>query len=163
MLISIALIVILAVAVILIFAKQFKNKTNALAYEKRPYLFDTVSEFDLFNILVELFGDDYFIFPQIHYSHLVRPKRSTWSDERGLRSRIDRKSADFVFCDREKVIPVLVIELDGKVHAYEKKQKRDDFINELMRSTGLSIIHLNPDQLDKEAIKNKIEAALNQH
>lgn len=109
-----------------------------------------------------MFGDEYFVFPQVHYSHLMSPKGVGWVENRGLRSRIDRKSADFVFCDRKKVIPVLVIELDGKVHTYDKKRKRDDFIDELMGAVGLPIIHLNSENMDKKFIKNKIEAVLDQ-
>lgn len=159
--ISLAIFLIISLIAILVFRK-IKNKLNSYSYEKKPYLFDNVSEFELFKILVELFGDDYFVFPQVHYSHLVKPKRAGWGEERRLRSRIDRKSADFVFCDREKVIPRLVVELDGKVHSYTSKRERDEFVNELMKTTGLPIIHLNPDNLDKDSLKKEILKALNQ-
>lgn len=134
---------------------------NLSVYQKKEYLFDTNSEFFLYKILLELYGEKYHIFPQVNYSHLVEPKKSTWQEERKYRSSIDRKSADFVFCDKEKIIPRLVVELDGSVHSFKNKQTRDEFINELSKVVGLSILHLKTNNLDKEFIKKEIDQKLN--
>ncbi len=140
---------------------QEENKPDLSVYEKKPYLFDTSSEFNLYKVLLELFGDKYFIFPQINYSHLIQPKKTTWEKERKYRSRIDRKSADFVMCDKERIVPQLIIELDGSVHNFKTKQARDEFINEITKVTGLPILHLKNSDLDKEYIKKEIAQKLN--
>jgi len=138
-------------------SKKSENKPDLSVYEKKPYLFDAVSEFNLYKILLELFGDKYFIFPQINYSHLIQPKKTTWAEERKHRSRIDRKSVDFVLCDKEKIIPRLVIELDGGAHYYKRKQTRDKFINELAEIVDLPILHLDAKNLDREFVRREIE------
>lgn len=156
------LVVVLAVfwSVIFDFSKRFKRKPDLSVYEKKPYLFDSVSEFNLYKILLELFGNEYHIFTQINYSHLIRPRKTKREEERRYRSRIDRKSADFVLCDKERVVPQLIIELDGGVHNFKSRQKRDEFINDLMKVVDLPILHLKTENLDKEFIKNEINKKL---
>lgn len=140
--------------------KSFK-KSDLSVYERKPYLFDTPSEFNTYKILVELFGDKYFIFPQINYIHLIQPKTGTRGERQGYRNRIDRKSADFVFCDKDKIIPQLIIELDGSVHDFENKQEKDRFKDELIKTVGLSILRLKTNNLSKEFLKTEITNKLN--
>ena len=143
--------------------KKSSNKPDLSVYERKLYLFDTTSEFNLYKVLLELFGDKYFVFPQVNYSHLIQPRKSTWKDERKHRSRIDRKSADFVLCDKERIVPQLIIELDGGVHNFKSKQVRDEFIDELTKIVDLPILHLKPGSLDKEFVKNEINKKLNKN
>jgi len=138
------------------FFRKFKSRPDLSVYERKPYLFDTTSEFNLYKVLLELYGDKYYIFPQVNYSHLIQPRKTNWSDERKYRSRIDRKSADFVFCDKARIIPQLIIELDGSVHNFKSKQARDEFIDELTKIVDLSILHLRTGNLDKEFIRGVI-------
>ncbi len=139
--------------------KKVEDKKES-PYEKKPYLFDANSEFNLYKLLVELYGDRYYIFPQINYSHLIQPKKSNWEEERKHRSKIDRKSADFVFCDKEKVIPQLIIELDGYVHNFKSKQARDQFIDEITGIAGLPILHIKTSNTEREFIKSEINKKL---
>lgn len=136
--------------------KKTSIKPNFSVYEKKLYLFDSNTEFQLYKTLLELFGDKYHIFPQINYSHLIKPKKSTWEEERKYRNKIDRKSADFVLCDKQQVIPQLVIELDGKSHNHKRKQARDKFIDELTRIVDLPILHLKTNNLEKKFIRTEI-------
>ncbi|MFA7290326.1 MAG: DUF2726 domain-containing protein [Melioribacteraceae bacterium] len=140
--------------------KNKDERTNLSIYEKKPYLFDTNSEFNLYKVLLELFGDTYFIFPQINYSHLIQPRKTNWKEERKHRSRIDRKSADFVICDKDKIIPRLIIELDGGAHDLKNKQARDKFIDELTKMVDLPILHIKTNNLDKELIRSDISKKL---
>ena len=139
--------------------KKIEEKKD-LPYEKKPYLFDTNSEFNLYKTLLELYSDKYYIFPQINYNHLIQPKKSTWTEERKYRSKIDRKSADFVFCDKERIVPKLVIELDGYVHNFKNKQARDQFIDDITGIADLPILHLKTNNLDRDYIKSNIDGKL---
>lgn len=160
----------LLVLVIIVFAIKFfiensskskdEEKPDLSVFEKKPYLFDTNSEYTLYKMLLELFGDKYFIFPQINYSHLIQPKKSDWKEERRNRSRIEKKSADFVMCDKDKILPQLVIELDGSVHNYKSKQTRDEFIDELTGVVGLQILHIKTSNIGREFIKSEINKKL---
>lgn len=159
------IIFIVVIFIIYWFLSQYLNKKKTennknLPYEKKPYLFDANSEFNLYKLLVELYGDKYYVFPQINYSHLIQPKKSNWEEERRYRSRIDRKSADFVFCDKEKIIPKLVIELDGYVHNFKNKQARDQFIDDITGISDLPILHLKTNNLERDFIKSEIDKKL---
>jgi very-short-patch-repair endonuclease len=132
----------------------------ASVYRKREYLFDSTSEFNLFRVLVELFGDQYYIFAQVNLGHLVETKSNEFFEKRKQRSRIEKKSVDFVLCDKVRVVPQLVIELDGYSHWREDRKIRDTFVNELMKDVGLPILHLQTNNLSKEFIKREIERVL---
>jgi very-short-patch-repair endonuclease len=147
--------------IISLFKKPNIEDKNEFSYEKKPFLFDNVSELKLYKILLELYGDKYHIFTQVNYSHLIQPKKNTWSEQRRERSRIDRKSADFVLCDREHVIPLLVIELDGSSHNLPSKMQRDAFIDDIMAAINFPILHIKSYNLDKELIKIQIDNKLN--
>ena len=141
-------------------SRDSDKKSDLSVFIKKQYLFDTPSEFNLYKVLLELFGDKYYIFPQVNYSHLIEPKKSTFQEERKNRSRIDRKSADFVMCDKERIVPQLIIELDGSVHNIRSKQTRDEFINELTDIVGLPLLHIKTSNVDKEFIRSEINKKL---
>lgn len=128
------------------------NKT--FPYKKRQYIFDNYSEFKFYKLLLKLFGDKYYIFPQVNYSHLI--EENDYRDW-GARSKIDKKSADFVFCDKEHVVPRLVIELDGTSHNNIKRQRRDVFIDNVMNKLNFEIIHISTkDSENEDLIKSKL-------
>jgi len=108
-------------------------------YEKKQYIFDSINELNLYRTLLELFGNKYNIFVQVNYSHLIQTKDKY---DRGNRSKIDKKSADFVLCDKDHVVPLLVIELDGFSHDTIKEQERDGFINKTMNEINFPILHI---------------------
>lgn len=159
------LVVIMAVVVAIkyiveTYFKEPKSAPDFSVYERKPYLFDVASEFNLYKVLVELFGDKYYIFPEVNYSHLIQPKKTNWTDERKYRSRIDRKSADYVFCDKDRIVPKLIIELDGSVHNFKSKQARDEFINELTKIVDLPILHLKTSNLERGYVEQMINQKL---
>lgn len=160
LIIGVVIILLVGVGIFSLFQKRENEEPDLSVYERKPFLFDTVSEFNLYKILLELFGDKYHIFPQVNYSHLIQPRKSTWEEERRHRSRIDRKSADFVFCDKDRVVPQLIIELDGSVHNFKSKRARDEFVNELTKLVDLPIIHFRTGSIDKEFIRVEITKKL---
>ncbi len=160
LIIIVAVLVLVGIAFVL---KELFGGTSAddpSPYQKKKYLFDTASEFNLYKILLELYGDKYHIFPQINYSHVVEVKQMEWKEERRYRSRIDRKSADFVLCDKEQVVPQLIIELDGSAHNLPSKQRRDEFIDDITKIVGLPILHLKTGSTNKEFVKAEVDRAL---
>ncbi len=54
--------------------------------------------------------------------------------------KVQAKHVDFVLCD-EKLVARCVIELDDKSHDTEERQKRDSFVDEVLKSVGYKIIH----------------------
>lgn len=130
--------------------------TQAL-YEKKPFVFDRLNELVLYRDLVELFGDTYFIFPQISYGRLVQTRPGV---HLMYRTKFDKKVADFVLCDKEKAVAKLVIELDGRSHLSEKRIQRDKDIDALMANIGLPILHIRASNISKEWVKAEVQKAL---
>lgn len=122
---------------------------------------DSNAEYGLFKILVELYGEKYYIFPQVHYSHLLEASKHDWREARRLMSRISAKSADFVLCAKGDVSPQLVIELDGPTHKnHARTMERDEFIDAALKGTGLPILHIAVGPYTKELIKAEVDKAL---
>lgn len=131
-------------------------------YKRKEYLFDSNSEFILFKALIELFGDQFHVFPQVGYSHLIDETSHNFYEKRRFRSRIDRKSADFVFCDKEHVLPRLVIELNGDSHSLPERKERDNLINTIAKHISLPILTLDVRDIhDKNLIREKVLEKLN--
>ncbi len=140
-----------------------KEEKPALSnyFNRRKFLFDVVSELNFYKILMELYGNDYRIFAQVQYSHLIEPKHSlSFAESRKYRNMIDRKTADFVICDKDTVAPILVIELDGSAHSKVKVKINDEFKNEITKVVDLPLLRINAENIDKEYIKNKIDAII---
>lgn len=130
-------------------------------YEKRKYLFDTAGEYELFKLLQANFGTDYYIFPQVHYSHIVQARHSLpYRARLAYWNKINRKSADFVLCDKQQVVPKLIVELDGESHQFRPRQERDAFIDELMKVTNLSILHIEDRRCRPEDVIRDVRVKL---
>lgn len=150
------LITILGVAFVI---KELFGTTSSIdlsPYQKKN-LFDTTGELALYKILLELYGDKYYVFPQINYNHIIEVKKMDWKEGQRYRNHIDRKSADFILCNKEQGVPVLIIELDGSAHNIAKKQKRDALIDGITKIIGLPILHLKNDRMSKEFVKDEVD------
>ncbi len=130
---------------------------EALAYEKKPYVFDIMSELSFYRMLLEMFGEKYYVFPQVGYSHLIQLRKGVPHTQR---NRFDKKSADFVLCDKVHAIARVVIELDGASHQTERKIGRDAKVDRMMQQIGLPIVHINPSNLNKDHVRTVIESVL---
>jgi hypothetical protein len=100
--------------------KVIKSPYN---YKKKDFLMSR-AEHEFFDILVEVAGNQYHVFPQIHLSTILDNKvvGQNW---RGAFRHIDEKSVDFVICDKAYIKPILAIELDDKTHEREDRKGRD--------------------------------------
>ncbi len=98
-----------------------------------------------------------YIFPQVNYSHLIQNRTGSHYEDRRYRSHIERKSADFVVCDKKTCVPCLVIDIDGSVHNRLDIHEKDAEINQILNAIGLPILRLtNEDSRDRELVKNKV-------
>ncbi len=151
-------VVVLVLVGALVLYKEFvgPGAGEESPYVKKPFVFDHSSELALYRQLVELFGDRYYIFPQVPYARLIEVKKG---EEKRHRNRFDKKIADFVLCDKERAVAQLVIELDGSSHKREKTKERDAFVDRTLASIGLPILHLSPG-LSRDAVKTAVAGAL---
>ena len=59
---------------------------------------------------------------------------------RAALNRIESRHIDFLICQKDTLKPVVAIELDDKSHERPDRIKRDNFVNQLFDSTGLSLV-----------------------
>lgn len=108
-------------------------------YPKNPL---TPRECAFFKRLESAVGDRYYIFPQVHLSslanHMVRGQ--SW---RSAKSHIDRKSVDYVLCDKSTFGPVLAVELDDPTHRWPDRAKNDRTKDRILRDIGLPILRVD--------------------
>ena len=119
-------------------------------YIKKEYLL-TQTELKFYKILKSITDEmNLVICPQIPLYEIV--KNIEYKDF----NKIASKSIDFVIAEQNLKIK-LCIELDDYTHKQEKRIKRDNFINELLKNTDVKIIKVPVQNFyDKEKLKNDI-------
>jgi hypothetical protein len=102
----------------------------------------TPAEKQFLSALAQVVGSEYHIESQVQLSRIVTPKDSTNSfvNYRDF-NRIKAKSIDFVLYDRDYK-PYLCIELDDSTHLRWDRIQRDVFVDDIMKSVELPIIHV---------------------
>lgn len=119
-------------------------------YIKKEYLL-TQTELKFYKILKSITDEmNLVICPQIPLYEIV--KNIEYKDF----NKIASKSIDFVVAEQNLKIK-LCIELDDYTHKQEKRIKRDNFINELLKNTDVKMIRVPVQNFyDKEKLKNDI-------
>lgn len=95
--------------------------------------------------------------PKIRLADLVEPRNDSNKSEWQSRfNRIKSKHVDFVLCDPEMHVK-LIVELDDNSHSREDRQERDEFVDAVLTGAGYKIVHIH--QFDDAAVE-AIEEAL---
>lgn len=167
----IGFIVIIIGSLVLFYYKDFGNIDTTsifsitkaeplhLPYRRKPSLI-TNAEKQFFKVLSEVAGDRYFIVPQVNLSDLV------WVDygekyQKTYRSKIDKKSVDFVLCDKVDFSPVLAIELDDKSHLRPDRVERDYFVEELFKKVEIPLLRVKKEsQYNTDELTQRIKKSL---
>lgn len=161
--------IFIGVVVVIIFVlKNIKNispekeerKKPLYKYNRKDFLISR-PEHEFFNILVEILGNQYYIFTQVHLPTILDHK-ITGQNWKGAFSHINGKSVDFVVCDKAYLKPLLVIELDDKSHEREDRIDRDGVVEHMLQEAGTPLLRFsNNGSFNKEEIKNTIFGKLN--
>jgi very-short-patch-repair endonuclease len=158
---------VIAVAVVLVIKFLSKNSPEKEEVKKKPiYKYNRKAflisrpEHEFFNILVEILGDKYHIFTQVHLPTILEHKvvGQNW---KGAFSHINGKSVDFVICDKAYIKPLLAIELDDKSHERPDRIERDSEVEGMLQEAGMPLLRFeNHGNFDKESIKKEIDQKL---
>ena len=136
---------------------------NKYIYAKKDFLMSK-PEHEFFDVLVKVimnnFGNNYYVFPQIHISTLVDWK--SWGQNwKGAKGSIDRYSVDYVICDKNYIKPILAIELDDSSHEREDRIIRDEKIEGVLSEVGLPLLRFkNHGIFDEKEISDKIKTVI---
>lgn len=159
--IIIGLIVVVAIA-IAISRGGFADVEEKAKYRyNRKNFFLTRAEHECYDALVEAVGDDYRIFAQVHLPTLV-DHTVRGQDWRAALAHINRKSVDFVLCDKAYLSPKLAIELDDKSHERPDRQERDREVERILHEAGVPLFRIeNRGNFNPSELAQKIKDMLN--
>jgi very-short-patch-repair endonuclease len=88
------------------------------------------------------------VFPQVSFAAFLTVDGKLTQQKRwAVRSRFDRKIADFVVCDRSTLEILAIIELDDRTHSSAADRKRD----ELTKAAAYQTIRFQSKQKPTEA------------
>ncbi len=122
-------------------------KTSTFHYTSRNPL--TPRESAFFKRLESAVGQDYYIFPQVHLSSLANHavQGQNW---KAAKSHIDRKSLDFVLCEKTSLTPVLAIELDDPTHKLPERMHNDRVKEGILYEINLPLLRINANDIPDE-------------
>lgn len=129
------------------------GKQDNLFYKRKGYFF-TISERKFFDVLQSVINGKFIIFSKVRITDLLEAPKGLGNPSFYQHfNKIKSKHVDFVICDKERLIPLLVIELDGSSHSRPDRIKRDEFVDQAFKSADLPIIHIrNYASYDKEEL-----------
>ncbi len=93
-----------------------------------------------------------FLFAKVRLLDLVEPRRGQQKYKTYF-YKIQAKHVDFVLCDA-KLVARWVIELDDTSHQRADRAERDNFVDEVLMSTGYTILHM--DSFDEKLLEREI-------
>ncbi len=136
--------------------KKNRYKTEKIyQYTKKKYLLSK-PESDFFKTLDRILDNQYYIFPQIHLDSILDNK-VIGQDWKGALSHIQRKSIDYVICDKIYLSPLLAIELDDSSHSRNDRRYRDNLIERLFQEANMPLLRIqSTDVKNTEKIRNDI-------
>ena len=150
-----AIVIVFAIFVILRMVaakKKGADTTGILPYFKKKTLLDEKEQV-LFHRLIEAMPDHY-VMAQVRLADIVGVKKDdNWQ---AWFNKISRKSVDFVICNKSFVV-LACVELDGKTHEQEDRQKADNSKDEALNAAGVPIVRINANILPPT---NEIKAML---
>lgn len=76
--------------------------------------------------------------PKVRLLDLIEPRKGP--GYMSYLGRVQSKHVDFVLCDTNLHVKAIV-ELDDNSHDRQERQERDDFVNQVLRSVGYTVIH----------------------
>lgn len=151
---------IIAFIIFIIFLETDNNYEENLPYSKKDFLLN-IYEKIFFIELQKIIPENYFVYPQVLLSNIVKVNNVSKKDFWYYQNKINRKIVDFVIFEKKSLTPFLVIEYDWATHNKAERIERDLFVNKVLESAWIKIIHIKHSKnLDIENIKNDLYIAL---
>lgn len=112
-------------------------------YSKIPYKSAkilTPGELRFYKVLRYILRGKYDVFAQVRLVDLVEvPGGLIWQRFH----KLGLKTVDFVICDRNNGETLLVIELDDKTHEMDHRARRDYFVDKVLKTANIPVLHYN--------------------
>lgn len=130
-----------------------------LPYACIPHLL-TPAESDFFAVLLDATPANLIVFAQVRLASLVEVQQWARRDKTNW-YKIQAKCVDFVLCEGRTFVPRLVVELDDRSHDRPDRRERDAFVDSVLASAGLPILHVRwQRRYDTATLAQQIAGAL---
>lgn len=164
-----SLIVIVVCAVVIVLGLFYSKRQRAgttkgsttYHYGRKDYLM-TQAESSFFKILIEAFGSNYYIFPQVHLSSILDERKVTGQNWKAAFRHINEKSVDYVICSKADFKPLVAIELDDSTHYADDRQSRDVEVKRIFDEAKIPLVRFtNRESTSKMDVERRISVILN--
>lgn len=139
--------------VILLFLMYYFNQVR---YEKAKLMTD--GELRFYKVLKYALGDKYDVLAQVRLANVVKiqDKYFIWKKF----NLLGAKCVDFVIIDKVTGETMLVVELDDRSHNRPDRKRRDRFVNNVLKDSGVAILHKKYEKYyDENNLKKEISKA----
>ena len=121
-------------------AKAEEEYEPKYVYTRKQFIMSR-AENDFYGALQQAVGTNYVILPQVHLGTFLdhRIKGQKWA---AALSVIQRKSVDFLICNREYYNPLVAIELDDVSHDALDRQKRDKVVEAICARADMPLVRI---------------------
>jgi hypothetical protein len=137
-----------------------KSENSPLPYLKKHFLL-TRAEKDFYDVLLKVVGSEYATFSKVRMADLFFLPSMDNRSYYHYFGKIKAKHVDFLLCDKDKVEPLLAIELDDSSHSREDRIERDAFVDKLFEEAKLPILHIRAAaSYDENELLNRIKSAI---
>lgn len=126
-------------------------------YRHKDFLM-TYAEADFYRLLLQVVGEKYAVYPQVHLSAIIEHKIKGQNWKAAFR-HINGKSVDFVVCDTQNFKPIAAIELDDKTHEYKNRRIRDEEVERILSEARLPLARFTRQQ-NIEEVRQKLSEFL---
>lgn len=121
----------------------------------------TNAEQHFFTMLMESFGQEYLIFPQVHLSALLDAHLQDGQSAMWARRHIEAKSVDYILCDRQTTRTLVAIELDDWSHKLPERRWRDAEVERIFTEANIPLVRFHDYQtLGRGVMEHKIRSHL---
>ena len=128
-------------------------------YSGRRFLL-SLAERRFYEMLVQAVPAWCVVFSKVRLADLVYVRQHSAKDKSHF-NRIQAKHVDFVLCDAKTSAVCLVVELDDRSHERPDRKRRDQFVDELLTSVRLPILHVAARRsYDVSKLTRRIQATL---
>lgn len=110
------------------------------AYTRKQFIM-TKAENDFYQTLQQAIGSSYMIYPQAHLD-LFLDHKVTGQKWGAALSGIQRKSVDFLICNRMYYNPLVAIELDDASHSRPDRVERDGKVEAICKAAGMPLVRM---------------------
>lgn len=140
-LIVIVIILFIALAILKAVVEHGEEREKPKYRYTRKQFFLSRAEHEFYDALIAAVGDKYHVFAQVHLPTIIDNKVKG-QDWRAALAHINRKSVDFVLCDKAYISPKLAIELDDKSHGRPDRQERDREVERILADAGVPLLRI---------------------